>query len=82
MPLHAFVGGGHGAAASDEPASGTQQVAFTLKSEEPRFALSLIAALARVRQVSLPIARLREGNVLAEEIDGGSLSSRLPRALV
>jgi CheY-like chemotaxis protein len=75
VPLHAFVWGAQGAPASDSPQSGSQQLAFTLKSDDPRFALSLIAAVARVRHISLPIARLREGTILAEDIEGGSLSS-------
>lgn len=75
VPLHAFVWEAQAGAASETPQSGSQQLALTLMSEDPRFELSLIATVARVRHVSLPIARLREGTVLAEELGGGALSS-------
>lgn len=74
VPLHAFTWGAQGAA-SETPQSGSQQLAFTLKSEDHRFALSLIATVARVRHVALPVSRLREGTVLAEDLEGGTLSS-------
>jgi len=79
MPLHAFVPGPRQIAAGGGPSGQApgHDISFTLSSDEPRFSLSCIAGLAPVRHVAVPVSRLREGVVLAEELDGGSLSARL-----
>ncbi|MBL8740848.1 MAG: response regulator transcription factor [Myxococcales bacterium] len=75
VPLHAVGWGAPGSGATEPPQAFGQQVSCTLTADDPRFELSLIASVARVRHVSLPMARIREGMVLGEELDGGALSA-------
>jgi DNA-binding response OmpR family regulator len=74
VPLHAFSSRLDDTGASG-PASGPPQVMFTLRSDDARFALSIVAAMVPVRHVSLPLGRLHEGCVLAEDLEGGALSA-------